>query len=165
MAYPNRNQRPHQGRGGQAAPKRLPEAQSQPRPYRTEAGNLDPFWVNQKAEEEAQAFAALPPTQLRRFFDEVKGLKRQIDLLTSQEKGEARLEPEAAWGRVHPQFAMLKSKVVYAAGRLGKNMPTAFVQFVVNHVGWVRTHQDFEDFLVHFEAVVGFHRFLTTAKG
>jgi CRISPR-associated protein Csm2 len=55
---------------------------------------------------------------------------------------------------------MLKSRVVYAAGRLGKDMPGAFVQFVINHVAWVESVEDFEAFLSHFEAVVGFHRYL-----
>jgi len=119
--------------------------------------------VDDRAEEIAKSFARLPTTQLRRFFGEAKGLKRQFDLLTSRDKGEGMLTEDEAWARIRPQFAMLKSKVIYVAGRQGKEIPpyfVQFVQFVVDHVSWVESHQDFEDFVTHFEAVVGFHRYL-----
>ena len=156
------------GRSRNAAPavRTIPTPRKQPHPYRGSEGNHDPYWVTEAAEQVANDCRELPPTQLRRFFSEVKGLARQLDLLTSQDKGDARrLEKGDAWARIHPQFAMLKSKVVYAAGRLGKKMPNAFVQFIVDHVAWVQSAEDFEVFLSHFEAVVGFHRYLTTAKG
>jgi len=166
MPIPPRQQTRNSGHGGSPNPRTIPSPKTIPRSYRGAKGQLDPFWVDQGAEKEATAFSSLPPTQLRRFFGEVKGLARQLDLLTSQDKKQARLERGQAWARIHPQFAMLKSKVVYAQGRLGsKNMPDAFVQFIINHVAWVRSVEDFEVFLAHFEAVVGFHRYLTTAKG
>lgn len=156
---------PGSPKGGQSTPRTLPTPQTQPHPYRGAQGNLDPYWVDGAAEQVATDIRELPPTQLRRFFSEVKGLARQLELLTSQDKGAARLEREEAWARIHPQFAMLKSQVVYAQGRLGKNMPDAFVQFIINHVAWVKSGEDFDAFRAHFEAVVGFHRYLTTAKG
>jgi len=163
--YRNRGSGPQQAHHQQQL-RAIPTPENQPHPYHGAAGNLDPFWVDDGAEKEAEAFRALPPTQLRRFFSEVKGLQRQLDLLASQERGERRLPREAAWAQIHPQFAMLKSKVVYAQGRIGaKNMPDAFVRFVINHVAWVKDVGDFDAFLAHFEAVVGFHRYLTTAKG
>jgi CRISPR-associated protein Csm2 len=166
-------QRPHQGRPGGHRPhqgsapplRAIPTPQQRPHPYRGAAGQLDPFWVDGGAQAAAESFRELPSTQLRRFFSEVKGMARQLDLLTSRDKGERTASKEEAWPRIHPQFAMLKSKVVYAQGRLGKNMPDTFVQFIINHVAWVESVEDFESFLSHFEAVVGFHRYLTTAKG
>jgi len=170
MRQPSQSQ-PRPGGGGprqgnSPGARTLPTPQAQPHPYRSASNHLDPFWVDGGAEKEAKDFCALPPTQLRRFFSEVKGLARQLDLLTSPDKGERTASKEEAWPRIHPQFAMLKSKVVYAQGRIGsKNMPDAFVQFIINHVAWVKSVEDFESFLAHFEAVVGFHRYLTTAKG
>jgi len=162
--YGNRGRGPQQGHRQQ--PRTIPTPEHQTRRYRGDSGNLDPFWVDDGAEKAAETFRALPPTQIRRFFSEVKGLQRQLDLLASQDKGDRRLSRESAWAQIHPQFAMLKSKVVYAQGRIGsKYMPDAFVRFVINHVAWVKGVEDFDAFLSHFEAVVGFHRYLTTAKG
>ncbi len=166
----------HQGQRGKTGsgsrrrntpqPRAIPAPRSQPHPYRGAEGQLDPFWVDTEAERVAREIATLPSTQIRRFFSEVKGLKRQLELLTSQDKGDARLERQVAWAQIHPRFAMLKSQVVYAQGRIGaKNMPDAFVQFIIDHVAWVKGVEDFDAFLAHFEAVVGFHRYLTTAKG
>jgi len=165
MPNPPRQQTRNSGHGGSPSPRTIPAPQPQPHPYRGVKENLDPYWVDDAAERAAKDFRELPPAQLRRFFSEVKGMARQLDLLTSPDKGERTASKEEAWPRIHPQFAMLKSKVVYAQGRLGKKMPDAFVQFIINHVAWVRSVEDFDAFLAHFEAVVGFHRYLTTDKG
>lgn len=121
--------------------------------------NLDPKMVDEQAQEWAQRIRELKPTQLRRFFDEVKAIERQLDL-EAQQSGDR----EAAFAAVRPRFKMLKARAAYAKGRLGRSMPDDFLQFMVNHTHAVQTAKDFDAFVKHFEAVVAFHKYLSPER-
>ncbi len=128
-----------------------------PRPvrYYTDDGRLDPALVDELAQQRAEEFRTLKSTQMRRFFDEVQAIRRQWEL----EAGKGR-DPEDAFSEVRARFAMLKARGLYAKGRMPREIPDAFVQFLVDHVHAVKTARDFQAFLRHFEAVVAFHRYL-----
>ncbi len=144
-----------QSRGGHGGPGRG-NAVPQPRTVTYFDGDhIRPALVDREAQDWAEKISGLKSTQLRRFFDEVKAIQRQIELAVG---GGA--EHDEAFRRVRPRFAMLKAKVLYAKGRLGNHFPDAFVQFFVDHTHAAKTYRDFSAFVQHFEAVVGFHKFL-----
>ncbi len=139
----------HSGnRGGPGIPK--------PRPvrYYTDDGHLDPALVDELAQQRAEEFQKLNSTQLRRFYGEVQSIRRQLELEIEKNK-----DPDAAFSEVRARFLMLKARGLYAKKRM-KELPDAFVQFLVDHVHAVKTAKDFQAFFRHFEAVVAFHRYL-----
>ena len=85
-------------------------------------------------------------SQLRRFFNEFKGLERRL----LQQTG----DQEEAFKGIKPMVKMTNAKVVYAQAR--RVVPQAFVSWLQNHVRYIETARDFKAFLLHFEAVVGF---------
>ncbi|HHB12649.1 MAG TPA: type III-A CRISPR-associated protein Csm2 [Chromatiales bacterium] len=147
------NGRHRGGHGGNRVGPGIPN----PRPvrYYTDDGRLDPALVDELAQKRAEEFRALKSTQLRRFFDEVQAIRRQWELEAGKGK-----DPDEAFSEVRARFAMLKARGVYAKGRMRREIPDAFVQFLVDHVHAVKTARDFQAFLRHFEAVVAFHKYL-----
>lgn len=109
---------------------------------------LNPIWVDSKAEEAAKSFIERPEiktSQLRRFYADVKSLERQ--LLDAQDE-------QAAFGRILPMIKLLKAKSEYALKR--KVVPESFKTWLWNNVDSIEDVLDFKAFLLHFEAVVGF---------
>lgn len=103
--------------------------------------------VDGLAERQADQFGRdLNSSQLRKFFGEVKDLYRQC---------QAGVDYKAA---VEPRFKMLRSKVAYATHKVGaaKGVPDSFKAFIDGAVKKVQTKEQFECFVKHFEAVVGF---------
>jgi len=103
--------------------------------------------VDGLAEKEADQFGRdLNSSQLRRFFGEVKDLYRQ---------GQTGVDYKAV---IEPRFKMLRSKVAYATHKVGatKGVPDSFKAFIDGGVKKVQTKDEFECFVKHFEAVVGF---------
>ncbi len=152
------NQSPRQGHrhGGGGTGARLP----QPQPVQYFRGDaLDPALVDEEAHEWAQKIRALKSTQLRRFFDEVRAIERQYELEANKLGSQS-----AAFDAVRPRFKMLKARAAYAKGRLQRQMPDEFLQFMVNHTHAVTTAREFEAFVKHFEAVVAFHKFLAPER-
>jgi CRISPR-associated protein Csm2 len=145
--------------GGHAMPPQPAVPEPRKITYYRGDSHLDPLLVTDRAEGIAKLIDELPNSQLRRFYSDAKGLERQY----RQHKENGKSDTDA-WALIHPQFAMLKSKVVYAKARPGSSVPGAFVQFVVDHVQAVNEPRDFEAFLIHFEAVVGFHRIYAKKK-
>ncbi len=123
-----------------------------------DAGKLDPKLLDDHAEAWAKKLASVSTSQLRRFYEHVTGLRRQIEL---ESQGSSR---EEAFERLRADFKMLKAKAAYAHKRQGANFPMPFLQFVVNHVHAVNSANDFEAFSKHFQAVVGFHKFYAKEK-
>ena len=103
--------------------------------------------VDELAERQAKKFPypRLKSTQLRKFFGEVKDLYRRLTQGQDYEK------------QIEPEFKMLRSKVYYAHRKSGEDrVPREFVDFIDNGVKTVKNKEDFEKFVRHFEAVVGF---------
>ncbi len=111
--------------------------------------------VDELAERQAEMLGELKSSQLRRFFGEAKDLFRRLDVGTSldEQKLEQRYQREIA-----PQFKMLRSKASYAwrNGQRQSKIPRGFHDFIENGVKKVRNAKDFDKFIRHFEAVVGF---------
>jgi len=105
--------------------------------------------VDELAERQADIFGKgkkpLSSTQLRKFFVEVKDLYRRLTQGQDYEK------------QIEPEFKMLRSKVYYAQHKVGGGgVPKSFLNFIDNGVKTVKNKEDFEKFVRHFEAVVGF---------
>ena len=103
--------------------------------------------VDELAERQAKKFPypRLKSTQLRKFFGEVKDLYRRLTQGQDYEK------------QIEPEFKMLRSKVYYAQHKVGGGgVPKSFLNFIDNGVKTVKNKEDFEKFVRHFEAVVGF---------
>ncbi|WP_298068389.1 type III-A CRISPR-associated protein Csm2, partial [uncultured Mailhella sp.] len=61
---------------------------------------------------------------------------------------------DEAFAGILPQIKILKAKAAYAKGR--KVVPSAFSDWIAQHVDAINKPADFKAFLLHFEAVVGF---------
>ena len=119
--------------------------------------NIRPELLNEEAQKAAEKFIphyngrpdernAIKNSQLRRFFNEFKGLERQLNQRLGDE--------EEAFRGIKPLVKMANAKVVYAEAR--KVVPKSFVSWLQTHVQAIETAKDFRAFLLHFEAVVGF---------
>jgi len=86
----------------------------------------------------------LNPTQLRKYFNEVRALEAQV-----KAKG---------YPIVEPLIKMLKSKVAYGMRRSGgqQSLPENFKGFIDQSVDAIQDEKDFNAFVKHFEAVLGF---------
>ncbi len=106
---------------------------------------VDSAWVDAKARAAAESFQGINYTQLRKFYGDVKALERQW---------RAGGGSEATFASVLPLFRLLKAKSDYAQKR--RVVPRTFRDWLWEHVDSVKKARDFEVFLLHFEAVVGF---------
>lgn len=88
-------------------------------------------------------------SQLRRYYNEVKNLERQLKALSDTKTG---------WDNVYPMVKMLKSKIAYDKNRENSKIPDAFENFIRNCVDSIKTEEDFKAFVKHFEACVGFFK-------
>jgi len=113
--------------------------------YFRKDGHLKVSLLTTDAEREAESFVrdGLTSAQLRRFYNEVKALEAKIEA--------SGFEANA------PLVKMLRSKVAYACPQQGnQKIPKSFATFLWKHIEHIRSKQDFEDFCLMFEAVVGF---------
>ena len=92
----------------------------------------------------------LTSAQLRRFYGDVKNLERRFEF-RKQRVGE-----EEAFAAVLPLIKMMKSKVAYAENPKKRKVPEVFAKWLKDQIDIIETPKDFEAFLLHFEAVVGF---------
>jgi CRISPR type III-A-associated protein Csm2 len=83
----------------------------------------------------------LKSSQLRKFYMEVKSLERKVEA--------------EGFEKIKPLIKMLKVKVNYQRGR--RLVPPKFVEFITKCVDNVNDREDFKDFVMHFEAVVGYY--------
>ena len=126
-------------------------------------GNIDKKWVDEKALDVVNALTPerdprtkkakknnksnINSAQLRRFYSEVKTLER-IWITRGQ--------TNEAFAALLPQIKILKAKAAYAKGR--EVAPQYFQTWMSAHVNAVNSPKDFEAFLLHFEAVIGFSK-------
>jgi len=125
--------------------------------YHDEKGNIRKELLNEDAEERARELIvkrydrrrqqevvdernSVSSTQLRRFYNEFKGLEKRVNA-----KG---------FESVLPLIKMVRSRAFYASN--GNKIPRSFKDFLVKNVEAIDEEKDFEAFLLHFEAVVGF---------
>jgi CRISPR type III-A-associated protein Csm2 len=151
------------GNGGGGAPPR-PAATSGP-PF-FDPAKSEVLLLDELAEKQAQALVGLNPTQLRRFFREVKEHSRRLEALTANLSEE---DPQEIYARdIEPLFKMMRSKVAYATRPGASSGVTPnFKNFLDHGIQNVRNLQEFRLFVQHFEAVVGFFygQLNTNARG
>jgi CRISPR type III-A-associated protein Csm2 len=123
---------------------------------------LETRLYDELAEEQAKAMPdernrKINSSQLRRFYGEIKTLHRQYDAAT---RGETREQKDELYSRTfEPRFRMIRSKVAYAGRRSGQaGVPKEFATMLERGIQQTRPGQsaDFEKFVTHLEAVVGF---------
>ncbi|CAN2041135.1 CRISPR-associated protein Csm2 [Candidatus Magnetomoraceae bacterium gMMP-15] len=85
---------------------------------------------------------SLTSAQLRRFFGEFKQLEKKAAAM--------------GFDKVKPLIKMVKSKATYAANPSNRKIPESFKKFLIDNINEIKTKKDFEAFMLHFEAVVGF---------
>jgi CRISPR-associated protein Csm2 len=117
------------------------------RGFRT-GGNLRGDLLGSIAESYGKRFATyrsdqVSSAQLRRFYGDVKRLQREMQT-----------DEKAIWPMYEARVRMLKSKVAYAAGR--RTISRSFEQFIAKCIDQVNDLDDFGDFALFFESVVGY---------
>jgi len=102
----------------------------------------------------AESFARgnLTPTQLRKYYNEIKAIEAKIE----GERVGREEDKDMAFKKYEPLFAMLKSRVAYDRTRFGKKFPDSFKKFIDGYVDKVRSFQEFANFKLLFESIVGF---------
>ncbi len=120
--------------------------------YRDKNGNIKIDLLDKKAFEFAESFIKpkegkpLTSAQLRRFFGEFRQLEKKVK----------KEDNEDNFDKIKPLVKMVKSKASYAANPKNQKIPDTFKKFLIDNVEQINFKQDFEDFMLHFEAVVGF---------
>ena len=106
--------------------------------------------VTSEAEEVARKLTEdrrnmISSAQLRRFYSDFKGLEK---------KQQSAQDQSSAFVSTLPLIKMALSKAMYAKAR--KTVPVDFVKWIETHTKAINTLEDFQAFMLHFEAVVGF---------
>ncbi len=87
-------------------------------------------------------------SQLRKFYADVKSCESAWKNSSPDD------QRESTFPAVLPRIKILKAKVEYAKGR--KVVPDDFAAWLSTCVDGIKNGKDFEAFLLHFEAVVGY---------
>lgn len=129
--------------------------------------NIRPELLDEEAEAMARTFveyqtdrygakrindrASLTSSQLRRFYGEFKRIYARFKAL--KEEGQ-----KEAFTKVLPLIKLQRSRAAYASnGSEGKTkIPKAFCEFLTDNIRSVTDPDEFDAFMLHFEAVVGF---------
>jgi CRISPR-associated protein Csm2 len=121
--------------------------------YRDKDGNVRPELLDKEAESIAKSFAEgndrLSTNQLRRFYGDFKQLEKKYKTKTGSGK-----EKEKVFKEILPLVKMQRSKAEYALNR--RTITEGFKNFLVENIQFIDNWQKFEDFMLYFEAVVGF---------
>jgi CRISPR-associated protein Csm2 len=124
--------------------------------YYDTAGTIRSELLDEEAKSLAESFIARNPrdptrinyrkslssAQLRRFFSEFRQLEKKVKVI--------------GFDKVKPLIKMVKSKASYAANPNNQKIPESFKKFLIKNIDEINTQEDFEAFMLHFEAVVGF---------
>lgn len=87
-------------------------------------------------------------TQIRKFFDELSGIKLRIDM--SQDK-------HAEFQSSKPMIYLLASKAAYAKGR--RKIGNSLFKFLKNNILNIESADELKRFLLYFEAILGYYKF------
>ena len=123
--------------------------------YYDQSGNIKVELLDEKALSLAESFVVRDPrsqrlvfkktlssAQLRRFFSEFRQLEKKVKVMD--------------FNKVKPLIKMVKSKASYAANPSNPKIPVSFKNFLIKNIDEINEEKDFEAFMLHFEAVVGF---------
>jgi CRISPR-associated protein Csm2 len=143
------------------SPPRIPEPELQ-RYFEADGKTLRTALVDGEAEQFAQKIWEVPPTRLRRFYEDVLSLRSRLE--AQAHNGER----ARVFQGLLPEFKMLKAKAAYTFGRLGRRDQESFAPllgFFVNHTHSVKRIEEFDAFYRHFQAIMAFHKFYGKEKG
>lgn len=113
-------------------------------------------FLGSKAREEAEKIARkggkkITKTKIRKFYNEVKNYLNRLK--------------EEDFARIFPLIKMIKAKVSYELGReTGRDIPEEFFNFINKNIDKIKDKKDFEAFVLHFEAVLGYYYGLSNRK-
>ena len=85
----------------------------------------------------------LNSAQLRRFYNDFKQLEKKVKIKSFEE--------------IKPLIKMVKSKASYASNPSNQKIPPQFKKFLTDNVDSINSKEEFEAFMLYFEAVVGFY--------
>jgi len=125
--------------------------------YYYENNNIKEEFLDSKAREEAEKIARkggkkITKTKIRKFYNEVKNYHN-------------RLKEGEDFARIFPLIKMIKAKVSYELGReSGGDIPEEFSTFINENIDKIKDKKDFEAFVLHFEAVLGYYYGLSNRK-
>lgn len=103
-------------------------------------------WIEEKASGEAKKWEtqALTKTKARKFYAEVKRIQRKLETM-----GDTKFQ------ELLPEIKLLIPKAVYDSNRDGNKKP-AIRDFIQDSVSPIKNADDFRNFAMKFEAVIGF---------
>lgn len=84
-------------------------------------------------------------TQIRKFYDELLLLQKQVKYND--------------YKKIEPMICLLKSKSAYAHGR--KNIHDTFFKFITKYIDYIKNTKDLDNFILYFEAVLGYLKYYT----
>ena len=85
---------------------------------------------------------SLSSAQLRKFFNEFRQLEKKVGV--------------EGFDKIKPLIKMVKSKAAYASNPSNPKIPRSFKNFLITNLDCIEREKDFQAFMLHFEAVVGF---------
>lgn len=113
------------------------------------------FDVEKVAEDLAKEFVKekITSAQLRKFYNEFKGLERRYQTKMLAKTSDT-ISKDDILNSILPQIKIMKAKVSYAKSR--KVVPQVFENWLKKSVDGINSAKEFEAFLLHFEAIVGY---------
>ncbi len=113
------------------------------------------FGVEKAAEDLANDFVneKITSAQLRKFYNEFKGLERKYQTKMLAKTSDT-ISKDEILNSILPQIKIMKAKVSYAKSR--KVVPQVFEDWLKKSVDDINSAKEFEAFLLHFEAIVGY---------
>lgn len=113
------------------------------------------FGVEKAAEDLAKEFVRekITSAQLRKFYNEFKGLERKYQTKMLAKTSDT-ISNDDILTSILPQIKIMKAKVSYAKSR--KVVPQVFEDWMKKSVDAINSAKEFEAFLLHFEAIVGY---------
>jgi len=100
------------------------------------------YFNKRRNKNEVDSRESLSSAQLRKFFSEFRQLEKKVNT--------------EGFDKVKPLIKMVKSKASYAANPSNPKIPEKFKEFLINNVNRINEEREFQAFMLHFEAVVGF---------
>ncbi len=94
----------------------------------------------------------LDKNQLRKFYDDFKLLEKKMESTNKFEE------------EILPLIKFTKSKIAYNAGRdVGgkKLIPEEFKKHIYSQIDEIKTEKDFRNFLMHYQAIIGYYTYNT----
>lgn len=91
----------------------------------------------------------LKPTQLRKFFDELRSIQREMKIGKD-------------WEEVKDRVLLLTPILAYASARkVGRKplIPREFYKLISACINKVKTKEDFETFVEFFQSIVAYHKY------